>query len=410
MKKIECCRICGNKELYPIINIGNHALTGIFPKTKQETVSKGILELVKCSDKGCGLLQINHSFDTNEMYGNKYGYRSGLNKSMVNHLGRIVKKILSIVEIGKNDIIVDIGSNDGTLLSFYPNDYINLVGIDPTSEKFKKYYEKRVNIITDFFTKETYKKSYKERKTKVITSIAMFYDMENPLNFMKDVYEVLDDNGVWIFEQSYAPFMIDNISYDTICHEHLEYYCLKQIKYMTDKIGFKIIDMEFNDVNGGSFKMTVAKNNSKYNECTSLIRDILLREKKYDTQETLKEFATNTEKHKKDFLKLLTDLKEDGKKVLGYGASTKGNVILQYCQINTDLIPYIAEVNEDKFGSYTPETLIPIISEKEAKEMKPDYFIVFPWHFKNNIIEREKDFLINGGKLIFPLPKIEIIG
>ncbi len=410
MGKIECCRICGNKELYPIINIGDRTLTGVFPKTKQEKISKGILELVKCSDKGCGLLQINHSFNHIEMYGTNYGYRSGLNKSMIIHLGSIVKKIQSIVEINKNDIIVDIGSNDGTLLSFYPQEFTNLVGIDPTSVKFKQYYENRVNIITDFFTKEIYIKNYKEQKAKVITSIAMFYDLENPIDFMKDIYEVLDIDGVWVFEQSYAPLMVDNISYDTICHEHLEYYCLNQIKYMTDKVDFKIIDVELNEANGGSFRITVAKNNSKYKECTGLIQDIILKEKKHYTPGALREFAINTEKHKNDFLKLLNDLKANGKKVLGYGASTKGNVILQYCQINTDLIPYIAEVNEDKFDSYTPETLIPIISEKEAKEMCPDYFVVFPWHFKKNILEREKGFLADGGKLIFPLPKLEIIG
>jgi hypothetical protein len=410
MRKIDQCRICGNKNLLPIINLGNHSLTGVFPKTKHEIISKGILELVKCSENGCGLIQTHHSFNLDEMYGTNYGYRSGLNKSMINHLESIVKKIQTIVEIKSNDIIVDIGSNDGTLLSFYPQECTNLVGIDPTSFKFKQYYEKRVNIITDFFTKETYKKNYKEQKAKVITSIAMFYDLENPNEFLKDIYDVLNNDGVWIFEQSYAPLMIDNISYDTICHEHLEYYCLKQIKYMTDKADLKIIDVEFIDANGGSFRITVAKNNSKYKECTTLIQDIFLKEKKYDSPDTLKEFTASTEKHKADFLKLLKDLKSNGKKVLGYGASTKGNVILQYCEINTDLIPYIAEVNEDKFGSFTPGTLIPIISEKEAKDMNPDYLIVFPWHFKKNIIEREKDFLAKGGKLIFPLPKIEIIG
>lgn len=407
--KIAKCRICGNPELIPIMDIGYRTFTGIFPKTRDQKISRGKLDLVKCSAKGCGLLQTSHSFIPEEMYGMNYGYRSGLNKSMVAHLRTIPEMALSLVDIKADDLIVDVGSNDGTLLSFYPPYCRNLAGIDPTSEKFKQYYEKRVRIIPDFFTLETFRKHYPEQKAKVISSIAMFYDLESPIAFMRDIDGALADNGIWIFEQSYAPMMIDNISYDTICHEHLEYYSLRQIKYMADEVGFKILAVEFNDANGGSFWIAVSKPQSQFAECTDRIAEILEKEKHYEDIATLNDFAQKSELHRAELLHLLRDLKKQGKTVLGYGASTKGNVILQYCEIGPDLLPCIADVNPDKFGSFTPETLIPIVSEQEAKAMNPDYFVVFPWHFRKGILEREQDFLARGGKLIFPLPSVEIV-
>ena len=239
----------------------------------------------------------------------------------------------------------------------------------------------------------------------------MFYDLEDPLKFANDVYDVLDEEGVWHLEQSYMPAMIKNISYDTICHEHLEYYSLKSIKYIFDKIGFKIIDIEFNDVNGGSFALTVTKKKSKYKENIALIEWLLEKEElyQYNSLSTFDEFFKKTVKHKKILKKLLVDLKNDKKKVIGYGASTKGNVILQYCNIKEDLLPYISEVNTYKYNKFTPGSNIRIISEKKAKLLKPDFYLVFPWHFKNFIINKEKNFIKNGGRLIFPLPDIEIV-
>lgn len=411
---IDKCRLCGNENLRTIVSIGEQSLTGVFPKSANEEITSGPLELVKCitqnNQDNCGLVQLKHSYDLKELYGDNYGYRSGLNNSMVNHLSYIVKKNLDLVMLEKDDMVIDIGSNDGTLLKLYPQHHYQFAGIDPTALKFKKYYTDNILIIPEFFSSSVFQQNFGTKKAKIITSIAMFYDLENPLAFVNDIYNTLDDDGIWVFEQSYMPAMINMNAYDTICHEHLEYYCLKQIKWLLDKAGLKILDIEMNDTNGGSFKLIAAKKENKKQECTSMINKILEEEKYFDSPAPFEKFEKNIVRHRNDLIALLKSLKQQQKKVFGYGASTKGNVIMQYCGFTTADIPYIAEVNSDKFGAFTPKTNIPIISEQQAKEMKPDYFLVLPWHFRNNILEREKDILASGTKFIFPLPSIEIIG
>ncbi|MBU1152825.1 class I SAM-dependent methyltransferase [bacterium] len=413
--EIKKCRICGNTDLASILHLGNQYLTGVFPKTKEETITSGPIELLKCQEgkKGnfCGLLQLRQSYDLNEMYGWNYGYRSGLNQSMVEHLNRKVKKILEWATVVANDVIVDIGSNDSTLLKAYPQTKTILVGIDPAGEKFKKYYPNYIQLISDFFSAESFKKRFGEKKAKIITSVAMFYDLEDPLDFMKQVHEVLANDGVWVFEQSYMPTMLEKNAYDTICHEHLEHYRLKQIKWMTDRVGFKIIDIEFNEINGGSFSVMVAKSNSSFQENIALVEKVLEEEesKGLNTLKPYLEFKHRVHKHREELCQFIQKIKSENKLILGYGASTKGNVVLQFCGLTEEDMPFIAEVNEDKFGCYTPGTHIPIIPEEEVKAMKPDYLIVFPWHFKENFLKREKEYLANGGKLLMPLPEVEVI-
>lgn len=413
-RKIDKCRICGNADLVSILNLGKQVLTGVFPRDRKQILTCGPLELVKCCEdkKGhyCGLVQLRHSYDFAELYGENYGYRSSLNKSMVEHLQNKVKRITELIDLSKGDLVVDIGSNDGTLLKGYPDKKYLLVGIDPTGNKFKEYYPKHIHFIPDFFSAESLRRHFGSKKAKVVTSIAMFYDLESPIDFMRQVYEILDDEGIWVFEQSYLPAMLEMNAYDTICHEHLEYYCLKQIKWVTDRVGFKIINIELNSVNGGSFAVTVAKSHSSYTQDTRV--DKILHEEKCKGLSNLKSYAEFTKrifKHRDELVRFIRHIKSKNKTLLGYGASTKGNVILQFCKLSEKDIPFIAEVNKDKFGCFTPGTLIPIISEEEARKMKPDYFMVLPWHFKENIINKEKEFLKSGGKLFFPLPSLEIV-
>jgi hypothetical protein len=265
--------------------------------------------------------------------------------------------------------------------------------------------------IPEFFSYDILKNKLNNKKAKLITTISMFYDLPNPIKFVEDVYNILDKNGLWHLEQSYMPSMIRNFSYDTICHEHLEYYSLKSIKFILDKVGFKIIDIEFNDINGGSFALTVAKKNSAYIENKKIVEWLLEKEEilKYNELATHKNFYKECLKQKKLLVDLLKNLKDMKKKVLGYGASTKGNVILQFCNIDEKLIENIGEVNKYKFNKFTPGSNIKIISEKQMKSLKPDYLLVLPWHFKDFIVKKEKKFLTDGGRLIFPLPDIEII-
>lgn len=395
-KEIAGCRLCGCSDLITIINLGNLALTGVFP-LKGESVPKSPLELVKC--ERCELVQLRHTYCLEQMYGDNYGYRSGLNKSMVKHLKQRVNKAIEYVSLKDGDLVVDIGSNDCTLLKAYPCIQLHRLGIDPTAKKFKQYYPEDVLLSANFFSADLVKKYFPKKKAKIITAIAMFYDLEDPLQFAQQVYECLDSKGIWVIEQSYLLFMLTNNAYDTICHEHLEYYGLKQIKYIADKVGFKIIDIEFNDINGGSFAITLAKKNSFFKE-KFVGSEIIM---PYDT------FKRNVIKHKEDLPEFLNKQKSLDKKILGYGASTKGNVVLQYCDITNEQLSHIGEVNEYKFGRYTPSTNIPIISEQRVKKMNPDYLMVLPWHFKNVIVPKEKEYLQKGGKLLFSLPCIDII-
>jgi hypothetical protein len=413
-REIKKCRICGNTELVSVINLGNQYLTGVFPRSINEQVTSGPLELIKCEEadslNSCGLLQLRHSYDIGEMYGENYGYRSGLNKSMVNHLQEIVKRIQGSIELRRGDLILDIGSNDSTLLQAYPKNDLILVGIDPTGKKFKDFYPEYIKLIPDFFSSDIVKEHFGSKKAKVITSIAMFYDLESPVEFMRQIYDILADDGIWILEQSYMPMMLEMNAYDTICHEHLEYYGLKQIKWMTDRVGFKIIDVEMNHVNGGSFLVKVAKSDSLFHEAAFPVQKILMQEhdRGLNSLKPYEDFKKRVYRHKEEFVRFIQEIKSKDKEILGYGASTKGNVILQFCNLTKNDIPFIAEVNQDKFGCYTPGTLIPIISEESAKAMRPDYFMVLPWHFMENILGKERDYLKSGGKLLFPLPSVQV--
>tara|TARA_R100001143_G_C3358907_1_gene134282 strand:+ start:174 stop:1448 length:1275 start_codon:yes stop_codon:yes gene_type:complete len=408
-KKISKCRICGNDRLDLVLNLGQQMLTGVFPACKDEDITIGPLHLVKCSgeDDVCGLLQMGHSYDLSEMYGDNYGYRSGLNPSMVKHLHRKVERILSLINLEDGDLVVDIGSNDSTTLQSYPANGPILVGIDPTGVKFKSYYPSHITLIPDFFSGDLIRNRFPGKKAKVITSFSMFYDLEDPMGFMQQVYENLADDGIWVFEQSYMPTMLDTNSYDTVCHEHLEFYSLHQIKWMTDRVGFKIIDVEFNDVNGGSFSVTVEKSGAN-NTPSSSVQAILDDENNrgLNTLKPYQEFAERVLQTKQDLLDFISKANSEGKIVAALGASTKGNVLLQYCEITNEHLSSIGEVNQEKFGCYTPGTWIPIVDERDLLIQNPDYIIVLPWHFRKFFIE--SDFL-KGRNLVFPLPSLEII-
>jgi len=406
--EIKKCRISSSENLVTVLSLGEQFLTGIFPKTPDQKVSKGPLDLVWCPDSG--LLQMKQSYSLDEMYGENYGYRSGLNNSMVSHLQNKIKFLEKLVKPNDQDLVIDIGSNDATSLKAYTGKH-RKVGIDPTGNKFRQYYTAGIELIPDFFSANKFHESFPGEKAKIITSIAMFYDLESPLDFIRDIEICLADDGVWHFEQSYMPSMLRTNSYDTICHEHLEFYSFKVVKSILEQCGMRIIDVQMNAINGGSFAITACKDGASYKSNLPIINWLLRQENDMglDTEKPYREFEERVFRHRKNLKELIEALVADGKTVFGYGASTKGNVLLQFCGFTSKEIPYIAEVNEEKFGSYTPGTLIPIISEEEAKKMKPDYFLVLPWHFKDNILTREKEYLENGGKFIFPLPEIEII-
>jgi hypothetical protein len=383
-------------------------LTGVFPKNIDDPVTEGPLELVWCPDSG--LLQLAHSFDAGEMYGDNYGYRSGLNQSMVRHLTHKINSLEKRADLKPGDIVLDIGSNDATSLKAYTTPGLKRYGIDPTGEKFRQYYPDDVQLVPDFFSAANYRKM-SDKPASIVTSIAMFYDLDDPIAFARDIASILAPNGIWHFEQSYMPAMLRTVSYDTICHEHLEYYSLGVVQKILEAADMKVVDVQMNAINGGSFAVTAARKTATVPVNSAVIDWLLGQEERMGlhTPRPYREFEERVFRHRADLVRLLKALKDDGKTVLGYGASTKGNVTLQFCGITANELPAIAEVNTEKFGCYTPGSRIPIVSEAEARAMNPDYFLVLPWHFKEGILQREQEFIARGGKLIFPFPEIEII-
>jgi len=401
------CLVCGCNDLIPVLDLGVQSLTGLFPASLDEAVPEGPLRLVRCVGD-CGLVQLRHVYPAHLLYGDGYGYRSGLNKAMIEHLRHVCSFAMSHVDtLQEPDIVLDIGSNDGTLLSFFAPG-VTLVGVDPTIRKFGHYYPDHIEKIPDFFTEALWQRCFGSKKAKLVTSIAMFYDLVDPVGFARDVADVLADDGIWVSEQSYMPAMMYQNSYDTVCHEHVEYYGLRQIAYIARCVGLRVIDVTRTNANGGSFAVVMAHAASNYRTEPAVYE--LLREEESITASTYSRFASSVASHRDSLCSALSRSSARGTRTFGYGASTKGNVILQYCGLTSRELPYFAEVNEEKFGCFTPGSMIPIISEREAHAMRPDQFLVMPWHFRDSIIAREREFLRAGGNLLFPLPGVVQIG
>lgn len=407
-RRIDRCRVSGEHNLISVLNLGYQDLTGVFPRSTDEKITSGPLELVWSPESQ--LLQLAHSFDPGEMYGENYGYRSGLNASMVRHLKAKIRMLERAYDLKEGDTVLDIGSNDSTSLRAYTTSALHRVGIDPTGLKFKSYYPDDITLVPDFFSAEAFRRAGGS-PAKIVTSLAMFYDLEDPIRFAREVREVLAPDGVWHFEQSYMPSMLRLCSYDTICHEHIEYYSFGVVQRIAEAADLKILDVQFNGINGGSFAVTATPKSCARRPNTPVTEWLLEQEEKMGlgTPRPFRDFEERVFRHRADLIRLVKSLNADGKRIIGLGASTKGNVMLQFCGFTAEDIVCIAEVNEDKFGRVTPGSHIPIVSEAEARAMRPDYFLVLPWHFKDGIIAREAEFMAAGGKMIFPFPEIEIV-
>ena len=401
------CRICGSQDLHEVLDFGDLTLTGVFPASEQEDVPSGRVRLVLCPV--CGLVQLGDTFPPEQMYGDNYGYRSGLNASMVAHLERIVQRLETRVQLQPGDVVVDIGANDGTLLKSYSTPNIERIGIDPTIAKFAQYYPSDITAIPDFFSANTVY-AVASKPARVVTSIAMFYDLEDPVAFARDIGECLAEDGIWYFEQSYMPWMLRSGAYDTICHEHLEYYSLTVIKEILDRAGLHLIDAATNAVNGGSISVVAGKSPG---DGPSVYARWLLAQEESDrvhSPDVWVDFRHRVQARQSALRSLLGQIVGDGKTVMGLGASTKGNVLVLTTPVTNDLVPYVGDVNPYKFGRFLPGSRIPIISEEEVLNRNPDYLLVLPWHFRETFMTSLAGYLAQGGRLIFPLPDLEVVG
>lgn len=402
--------------MIPVIDLGEFDVSGFYPKPYSE-VQRAPLRLGIGEESG--LLQLMDSIDRAPLY-KTYWYRSGTNSTMKRQLLDVVDNALQWIRLNDGDVVLDIGCNDGTLLSCYPSNF-NLIkaGIDPAENLAQEARRLCTHHATGYFTSDMFMSLTAGRKARIITSIAMFYGLEDPLRFVSDIMECLDDDGVWVLQLSYTPLMIIQNAFDNICHEHIEYYTLLSLLYLLRKCDLRPIDVQFNDTNGGSFRVIIVKSCNALRNIPLFQRDIgryrvestinYEKAQHLDDPSLYRDYMKRLLELKQSTVKLITDLHEGGKRVMGYGASTKGNTLLQFYGLGPDLIEAIAERQPSKYGLYTAGTWIPIISEDEMRKLMPDYLLVLPWHFINEFMDRERDFVRNGGRFIIPLPQLQVV-
>ena len=413
VKARKTCRVCGSNKLIPILSLGDQFVTN-FVEEPNRDYAKGPLELVLCNvkDGGCGLLQLKHTIERDILY-KKYWYKSGISTTMVKALADIVSSAERLNKFSSEDLVVDIGSNDGTLLRQYTTPGLITVGFEP-SNLWKLGIEGTSRIINDYFNYETFQREFGNKKAKLITSIAMFYDLEDPNTFVEDIRKCLDKDGVWIIQMNYLGLMLKNNTFDNISHEHLEYYSLLSLSNLLDRHHMETFDVELNDVNGGSFRVYVRHkggiiqgfpgNNERLEKQKNYEEKIGL-----DNYKVYDKFAKRIEKTKNDLVAFLNHEVKKGKKIFIYGASTRGLVVLQYAGIDKRLIKAAADLNPDKWGKHIVGTDIPILSVEEYRKEKPDYLFVLPYHFIEEIKDQEREFLKQGGKMIVAIPEFKII-
>lgn len=396
--KIKKCRLCDNSKLKKIYSFGNLFVSNFVNKTKIKSSIKAPLNFVHC--KNCDLLQLEHSAPQELLYRGFYWYRSGVTSTMIKGLKDIYFAGKKIAKLKKDDVVLDIGANDGTLLKFFKKDRIKTIGCEPAKNLTSELKRNCDIVMNDFWSIENLikiQKKKKLKKPKLITAIGMFYDLENPSKFISDVSKSLDDNGIFIAQLMCLKSMLKQNDLGNICHEHLEFYSYKSLIYLFENNGLQIIKVEENDINAGSYRIFCKKKISK---------SIKIKEK--TSEKDVMKFIKRVNDSKKKCTNFINREVKKGKKVFVYGASTKGNTVLQYFNLNSKQIPFAAERSPQKWGKYTVGSGIKIISENDAREKNPDYFLVLPWAFMDEFIIREDKWLSNGGKFIVPFPKFKI--
>ncbi len=413
IKEIEKCRVCGSNNLVPILSLGTQYAVD-FPEANEKEANKGPLEIVMCDKKngGCGLLQLKHTLERDILY-RKYWYRSGMSTSMVAALADIVNAAEKIVPLRSGDIVIDIGANDGTTLKQYKDSGITRVGFEPSNLWESAKEDKGLTIVHDYFNYGSFTKLFKDKKARIITSIAMFYDLDDPNTFVEDVKKCLASDGLWIIQMNYLGLMLEKNTFDNICHEHLEYYSLLALEYLLNRHEMEVFDVELNDVNGGSFRVYIRHKGANVKApvgATERLQKQRDYEKKLGVEsvDTYMRFADRINGIKRDLVNLLEKEKKGGKRVFIYGASTRGLVVLQFAGIDNKLIQYATDKSSEKWGRYIVGTNIKIISLDEYRKEKPDYLFVLPYHFINEIRKQESEFLRNGGKMIVAIPGVKV--
>jgi len=400
--------------LKPIIDLGDQPLSGVFPRPESPDPSVSPLKLVRCDAEAkpgsCGLVQLLHTAELSEMYGTTYGYYSSISPTMVSHLEAKVHALAKFAKPQPSDVVLDIGCNDGTLLNTYGTKAgLTRIGMDPSAKKFAHNYQPDIRVVYDFFNEKGARTLIGDKSCKIITSIAMFYDLDDPMKFMRDIRALLSKDGVWAVELSYLPLLLKQLTYDQICHEHVTYLGLRHMDWMMKKTGLKILDVTFNDMNGGSFYIIAGRDDGPHQPQTEKIQKLLDDEAVLDTDEPFSRMRNRILNQRDDVRAFFATMKAAGKKVYGYGASTKGNIVLNYCDVGAGDLVAIGDRNPEKDGLVTPGTRIPIISHQKLRDLNPEYLFVLIWHFRKEVIKDEIALIKQGCKFVFDLPRLHVV-
>jgi NDP-4-keto-2,6-dideoxyhexose 3-C-methyltransferase len=405
-KVLDRCLICTGQELELILDLGDQPLSSVFPLPDETDPVSSPLKLMRCIsprfgsiDAECGNVQLSHQASFTEMYGMNYGYNSSLSPLMLKHLSLIRDRILELIDVESESIILDIGCNDGSFLAMFLSHTKNLIGVDPSSSRFLDKISPDVHVIEDFFPTPKLNEFLLNRKVKVVSSIAMFYDLYDPLKFIQEVYDQLDESGLWVVELAELNEFLKNLSYDQICHEHLLYIDNQQMIQMAESVGFRLMDITYSEINGGSSCYFFSKDSArgKQTDTSKVTRGQLL------------QLSRRVHQNKANILDFLSILRKQDSRIMGYGASTKGNVLINFFGLNSSYLEAISDINSFKWGRVTPGSRIPIISHEEMRAFQPDYLFCFIWHLRLEVLRDEKDFIEKGGKIIFPLPRLHVI-
>lgn len=411
------CRICGNEALAPVIDLGAQALAGSFadPAGIEPVQRRVPLELIRCDgaeeENACGLVQLRHTVPASIMY-RSYWYRSGVNRTMTEHLHGISQAAADRVDLKPGDLVVDVGCNDGTLLDGYRIPELRALGVDP-SDVARHAEDKGYEVVRNFYSADVVRDRYPNQRARVITTIAMLYDLEDPRGIVRDISQNLAEDGLWVIELHYLASMLRSNGFDAICHEHLEYYSLAVLERLFAECGLEVVSASLNEMNGGSIRLFVGHHGGHQpsSDEMAVLEDLRIKEFEMalEADPPYTAFRERVEGLRRDLRTLIEGLASEGKRIHVYGASTKGNTILQYVGLDHSLIECAADRNPDKWGSETVATRIPIVSEDESRSRRPDYYLILPWHFLPEFIEREESFLSGGGRFIIPLPEIRIV-
>ncbi len=404
-RPIRVCRACRNPDLTLVLSLGDQFVSD-FPRDAGALVHKVPLDVVRCG--GCGLVQLRHTVSRDLIYKHDYWYKSSASSTMVRALADIVDKTLALVQPHRNDLVLDIGSNDGSLLRLYPtNLMLHKVGFEPSWVAEES--SDAGTIIQDYFSRSAYEERFGATKAKIITSVSMFYDLEDPEIFVQNVRDCLSRDGVWVIQQNYLGTMLEQNGYDNICHEHLAYHSLGSMKPLLDRNSLEVFKTEINDVNGGSFRTYVAHEGQREVDPSVTRIELYENRMKLDDPATYRKFSQSILEQRNKTHEFIETVVKKGEKVYVYGASTRGNTILQYCGLDHRLIKAATDNNPAKWGRRTVGTDIPIIPHDKAMEERPDYFLVLPVHFLREILAIERGYLESGGKFIIPLPQFRIV-